>query len=90
MTLENGKTLTESKGEVIYGASFLEWFANQAENTHGEVVPVANPNWRILTFKQPVGVAAALAPWNCECYPHRSGRVFHGTLTALLVQSQSR
>ena len=65
MTMENGKTLTESKGEVVYGASFLEWFANQAENTHGEVVPVANPMWRILTFKQPLGVAACLAPWNC-------------------------
>lgn len=66
MTLENGKTLTESKGEVIYGASFLEWFATQAEMTHGETVPTANPNQRILTIKQPVGVAAALAPWNCE------------------------
>ena len=66
MTLENGKTLTESKGEVVYGASFLEWFATQAEMTHGEVVPVANPNQRIVTFKQPVGVAACLAPWNCE------------------------
>lgn len=68
MTLENGKTLAESKGEVIYGASFLEWFATQAEMTHGEVVPVANPNQRIVTFKQPLGVAACLAPWNCKCY----------------------
>ncbi|GAB7353524.1 hypothetical protein MBLNU459_g3967t1 [Dothideomycetes sp. NU459] len=64
MTLENGKTLTESKGEVIYGASFLEWFATQAEMTHGEVVPTANRGQRVLTFKQPVGVAACLAPWN--------------------------
>ncbi|KAI5357153.1 Putative aldehyde dehydrogenase domain, aldehyde/histidinol dehydrogenase [Septoria linicola] len=64
MTLENGKTLTESKGEVIYSASFLEWFATQAEVQHGEVVPPANLNQRILTFKQPIGVAACLAPWN--------------------------
>lgn len=64
MTLENGKTLTESKGEVIYGASFLEWFATQAEVTHGEFVPTANRNQRIVTFKQPVGVAACLTPWN--------------------------
>ena len=64
MTLENGKTLTESKGEVTYGASFLEWFATQAEMTHGEVVPVANPKQRIVTFKQPIGVAACLTPWN--------------------------
>ncbi|KXL46815.1 hypothetical protein M433DRAFT_200575 [Acidomyces richmondensis BFW] len=64
MTLENGKTLTEAKGEVAYGASFLEWFATQAEMTHGEVVPPANLNQRIITFKQPLGVAACLAPWN--------------------------
>ena len=64
LTLENGKTLTEAKGEVTYAASFLEWFAGEAERTHGEVVPVANQNQRILTFKQPVGVAACLAPWN--------------------------
>ncbi|KAJ9616599.1 hypothetical protein H2200_000318 [Cladophialophora chaetospira] len=64
LTLENGKTLTESKGEVTYAASFLEWFAGEAERVHGEVVPVANQNQRILTFKQPIGVAACLAPWN--------------------------
>lgn len=64
VTLENGKTLTEAKGEVMYGASFLEWFAGEAERTHGEVVPVANLNQRVLTFKQPIGVAACMAPWN--------------------------
>ena len=64
LTLENGKTLTESKGEVTYAASFLEWFAGEAERIHGEVVPVANQNQRVLTFKQPIGVAACLAPWN--------------------------
>lgn len=64
MCLENGKTLAEAKGEVIYGASFLEWFAGEAERTHGETVPPANLNQRILTIKQPIGVAACLAPWN--------------------------
>lgn len=64
LTLENGKTLAESKGEVTYAASFLEWFAGEAERIHGEVVPPANPNQRILTFKQPLGVAACLSPWN--------------------------
>ncbi|KAK0878460.1 hypothetical protein LTR87_007728 [Friedmanniomyces endolithicus] len=64
MTLENGKPLTEAKGEVVYGASFLEWFATQAEMVHGEVVPPANLGQRIVTFKQPIGVAACLAPWN--------------------------
>lgn len=64
LTLENGKPLAEAKGEVTYAASFLEWFAGEAERTHGECVPPANPNQRIITFKQPVGVAACLAPWN--------------------------
>jgi len=64
LCLENGKTLTEAKGEVIYSASFLEWFSGEAERIHGEVVPSSNLNQRILTFKQPLGVAACLAPWN--------------------------
>ena len=64
LTLENGKTLTEAKGEVMYATSFLEWFAGEAERTYGEVIPSANLNQRILTFKQPLGVAACLAPWN--------------------------
>ncbi|KAL2853662.1 Aldehyde/histidinol dehydrogenase [Aspergillus pseudodeflectus] len=64
LTLENGKPLAEAKGEVTYAASFLNWFAGEAERTHGEVVPAANPNQRILTIKQPLGVAACIAPWN--------------------------
>lgn len=64
LTLENGKTLAEAKGEVLYAASFLEWFAGEAERVHGEVVPASNANQRILTVKQPLGVAACLAPWN--------------------------
>jgi succinate-semialdehyde dehydrogenase/glutarate-semialdehyde dehydrogenase len=64
MTLENGKTLTEAKGEVVYAASFLEWFAGEAERVHGEVVPTANLGQRIVTIKQPLGVAACLTPWN--------------------------
>lgn len=64
LCLENGKPLAEAKGEVAYAASFLEWFAGEAERIHGEVIPVANLNQRILTFKQPLGVAACLAPWN--------------------------
>ena len=51
LTLENGKTLAEAKGEVTYAATFIEWFAGEAERTHGEVVPVANQNQRVLTFK---------------------------------------
>lgn len=63
LTLENGKPLAEAKGEVLYGASFLEWFAGEAERVHGELVPTANLNQRIITMKQPIGVAACLTPW---------------------------
>ncbi|ODM22017.1 hypothetical protein SI65_02861 [Aspergillus cristatus] len=64
LTLENGKPLAEAKGEVIYAASFLDWFAAEAERTHGEVVPTANLGQRILTIKEPIGVAACLVPCN--------------------------
>ncbi|PYI32142.1 succinate-semialdehyde dehydrogenase [Aspergillus indologenus CBS 114.80] len=64
LTLENGKPLAEAKGEVAYAASFLDWFAGEAERTYGEVVPPANPSQRIITTKEPLGVAACLAPWN--------------------------
>ncbi|RSL74792.1 hypothetical protein CEP53_000033 [Fusarium sp. AF-6] len=64
LCLENGKTLAEAKGEVTYAASFLEWFAGEAERTYGGVIPSSNPKQRILTFKQPLGVAACMAPWN--------------------------
>jgi len=63
LTLENGKTLTEAKGEVAYGASFLDWFAVQAEIAYGDNIPTANLNQRVVTMKQPLGVAACLAPW---------------------------
>ncbi len=77
MTLENGKPLTEAKGEVVYGASFLEWFATQAEMVHGEVVPPANLGQRIVTFKQPIGVAACLAPWNFPIVSPACQKPFH-------------
>lgn len=64
LTMENGKPFTEAKGEVMYAASFLEWFAGEAERTNGEVIPTANRNQRVLTIKEPIGVAACLAPWN--------------------------
>jgi succinate-semialdehyde dehydrogenase / glutarate-semialdehyde dehydrogenase len=64
LMLENGKTLAEAKGEVIYGASFIEWFAGEAERVHGEYIPPANLNQRIITLRQPIGVAACMTPWN--------------------------
>ncbi|GAB1519926.1 hypothetical protein RhiTH_002997 [Rhizoctonia solani] len=64
ITLENGKTLAEGKGENAYSASFVEWFAGEAVRTYGEVIPSPMLNLRNVVVKQPVGVAAILTPWN--------------------------
>ncbi len=64
MTAEQGKPLTEAKGETEYSASFLEWFAGEAERVYGQVVPPMNPVNRVIVLRQPVGVAAAITPWN--------------------------
>lgn len=64
LTLEQGKPLAEARGEVRYGASFVEWFAEEARRAYGDVIPSPFPGQRILTLKQPVGVAAAITPWN--------------------------
>ncbi|WP_288377851.1 NADP-dependent succinate-semialdehyde dehydrogenase [uncultured Massilia sp.] len=64
MTLEQGKPLAESKGEVGYAASFFEWFAEQAKRIEGDVLEPPAPNLRILVTKEPIGVCAAITPWN--------------------------
>ncbi|MFN1619140.1 NAD-dependent succinate-semialdehyde dehydrogenase [Vibrio rotiferianus] len=64
ITLEQGKSLTESRGEVAYGASFVEWFAEEAKRAYGEVIPAPAVDRRLSTIKQPVGVCAAITPWN--------------------------
>jgi succinate-semialdehyde dehydrogenase/glutarate-semialdehyde dehydrogenase len=64
LTAEQGKPLAESRGEVAYGASFIEWFAEEARRVYGETVPVPFPNGRAIIIKQPVGVVAAITPWN--------------------------
>jgi len=64
VTLECGKPLAESRGEVAYGASFIEWFAEEAKRLYGEVIPSPSGNSRIVTLRQPIGVAAAITPWN--------------------------
>ncbi|WP_083388911.1 NAD-dependent succinate-semialdehyde dehydrogenase [Vibrio rotiferianus] len=64
ITLEQGKPLTESRGEVAYGASFVEWFAEEAKRAYGEVIPTPAVDRRLSTIKQPVGVCAAITPWN--------------------------
>jgi succinate-semialdehyde dehydrogenase/glutarate-semialdehyde dehydrogenase len=64
MTIEQGKPLTESKGEVIYAASFLEWFAEEAKRVYGDTIPGYEADKRILVIKQPIGVVACITPWN--------------------------
>ncbi|MCP4289595.1 MAG: NAD-dependent succinate-semialdehyde dehydrogenase [Gammaproteobacteria bacterium] len=64
MTAEQGKPVAEAKGEVIYGASFVEWFAEEAKRVYGDVIPAHGVDKRIITIKQPIGVVAAITPWN--------------------------
>jgi succinate-semialdehyde dehydrogenase/glutarate-semialdehyde dehydrogenase len=64
MTAEQGKPLAEARGEVVYGASFVEWFAEEAKRIYGDIIPEHAPGKRILVLKQPIGVVAAITPWN--------------------------
>jgi succinate-semialdehyde dehydrogenase / glutarate-semialdehyde dehydrogenase len=64
MTLEQGKPLAESHGEVAYGAGFIEWFAEEARRVYGDVIPPHTRDRRIVVLKEPIGVAAAITPWN--------------------------
>lgn len=64
LTKEQGKPLSEARGEVAYGASFAEWFGEEAKRTYGDHIPSPSPNNRLITILQPVGVVAAITPWN--------------------------
>ncbi len=64
LTLEGGKPLLEARGEIVYAASFLGWFAGEAERTYGRLIPASVPTKRLLALRQPVGVVAAITPWN--------------------------
>jgi succinate-semialdehyde dehydrogenase / glutarate-semialdehyde dehydrogenase len=64
MTVEQGKPLTESRGEIAYAASFIEWFAEEGKRAYGDVIPSHGPDKRIVVLKQPIGVTAAITPWN--------------------------
>ncbi len=64
MTTEQGKPIAEAMGEVVYGASFVEWFAEEAKRVYGDVIPAHGPDKRLITIKQPIGVVAAITPWN--------------------------
>lgn len=64
MTSEQGKPLAEARGEVAYGASFIEWFAEEGKRVYGDVIPAHGADKRILVLKEPIGVVAAITPWN--------------------------
>ncbi len=64
MTAEQGKPLAEAKGEIAYAASFIEWFAEEGKRLYGDMIPGHQPDKRILVMRQPVGVVAAITPWN--------------------------
>jgi len=64
LTLECGKPLAEARGEVVYGASFIDWFAEEGKRVYGDVIPATAPGRRLLVLKEPIGVVAALTPWN--------------------------
>ncbi|WP_407277648.1 NADP-dependent succinate-semialdehyde dehydrogenase [Aromatoleum evansii] len=64
MTIEQGKPLAEARNEILYAASFLEWFAEEGKRIYGDVIPAPQADKRVLVIKQPIGVAAAITPWN--------------------------
>ncbi|GEO82830.1 succinate-semialdehyde dehydrogenase [Pararhodospirillum oryzae] len=64
MSAENGKPIAEARGEIAYGASFVEWFAEEAKRQYGEVIPAHGTDKRLLVLRQPIGVVAAITPWN--------------------------
>lgn len=64
ITAEQGKPLAEARGEILYGASFIDWFAEEGRRVHGDVLPIVAGDRRLLTLKQPIGVVGAITPWN--------------------------
>jgi len=64
LTLEQGKPLSEAKGEIAYGASFIEWFSEEAKRIYGDIIPSPSDDKRLVVIKQPIGVVAAITPWN--------------------------
>ncbi|MDU4301853.1 MAG: NAD-dependent succinate-semialdehyde dehydrogenase, partial [Eikenella corrodens] len=64
LTLEQGKPLAEARGEIAYGASYIEWYAEEAKRVYGDTIPGPAPDKRIVVLKQPIGVCAAITPWN--------------------------
>ena len=64
MTAEQGKPLAEARGEIAYAASFIEWFGEEAKRVYGDVIPGFTRDRRVIVLKEPIGVCAAITPWN--------------------------
>ncbi len=64
LTVEMGKPLAEARGEIAYGASFIQWFAEEARRVYGDVIPGHQSDKRIMVIKQPIGVVGSIKPWN--------------------------
>lgn len=64
LTAEQGKPIVEARGEILFGAAFFEWFAEEAKRVYGETIPAPNADQRLLVLRQPIGVCAAITPWN--------------------------
>jgi succinate-semialdehyde dehydrogenase/glutarate-semialdehyde dehydrogenase len=73
MTAEQGKPLAEAKGEVVYAASFIEWFAEEGKRVYGDTIPQHQADKRLVVIKEPVGVCAAITPWNFPAAVLRAG-----------------
>jgi succinate-semialdehyde dehydrogenase/glutarate-semialdehyde dehydrogenase len=86
LTAEQGKPVAEAKGEILYGAAFIEWFAEEAKRVYGETIPHNVPNRRLLVLKQPIGVCAAITPWNfpMAMIPRKAGPALGAGCTMVL------
>ena len=86
LTAEQGKPVAEAKGEILYGAAFIEWFAEEAKRVYGETIPTNAAGRRLLVLKQPIGVCAAITPWNfpMAMIPRKAGPALAAGCTMVL------
>jgi succinate-semialdehyde dehydrogenase/glutarate-semialdehyde dehydrogenase len=86
LTAEQGKPFAEARGEILYGAAFIEWFAEEAKRVYGETIPANTPDRRMLVLKQPIGVCAAITPWNfpMAMIPRKAGPALAAGCTMVL------
>ena len=90
LTTEQGKPLAEAKGEIRYGASFVEWFAEEARRVYGDVIPGHESSLRIITIRQPIGVAAAITPVPGGVGPMTIAMLLESTLHAARMREAKR